>query len=393
MPTLCCRHSAPYPSHRLRPQANLQLVAGLSHAFADLEAPSRAVALARDPGLLRFYSDALHHALALRGARPACMRADCGRHSRRPLPGCDGDDSDGSSESDEDGPNGGGGQCLGAGMTGDAHVLVLGAGAGGVLALLAAAAGARRVTVIERSPLALRAAQRLVGANAGALEAMGCSVELALAPLERCMLRERAPWAAPAPGSQARAAADEQAGYDAGPLSKGGLQGGLQQDEGQEQQGLNGGAAAPRVAQHAASRGAAATYWLEGPPADVVVTDLVAHPRCAGAWHGMVQVAAPRAERNGYTSTAARASTSPPNPAPGPLDPSLSLLGLGLLPALAAAVDRRLVAAGARVVPERAAVLGAPAECRVPPAAGFDLEPALRRFKWHPGLAPVDAAR
>jgi hypothetical protein len=68
-----------------------------------------------------------------------------------------------------------------------------------------------------------------------------------------------------------------------------------------------------------------------------------------------------------------------------------SLAGLGLLPALDAAASRNLISPAVRMVPERVAVLGALAECSVPRACGVDLEPALRRFKWHPGLAEVDA--
>lgn len=43
----------------------------------------------------------------------------------------------------------------------DAHVLVLGAG-GGLLALMAAAAGARRVTAVERSRMLYRMARQVL---------------------------------------------------------------------------------------------------------------------------------------------------------------------------------------------------------------------------------------
>jgi glycine/D-amino acid oxidase-like deaminating enzyme len=131
---------------------------------------------------------------------------------------------------------------------GDAHVLVLGAGGGGVLALLAASAGARRVTVIERHPLALGAARRLVSANAELVEELGCHIELVPVPLERCWLREGLPAAA---GHDAKGCGD---GHERG-----------------EQGGL--GAAQGR------SSHMAAHFWVDGPPADLVVTDLWAHPR------------------------------------------------------------------------------------------------------------------
>lgn len=49
----------------------------------------------------------------------------------------------------------------------DAHVLVLGAG-GGLLALMAAAAGARRVTAVERSRMLYRMARQVLEANGDA---------------------------------------------------------------------------------------------------------------------------------------------------------------------------------------------------------------------------------
>ncbi|GBF95772.1 hypothetical protein Rsub_08208 [Raphidocelis subcapitata] len=246
------------------PQGDLRLVAGLTVALADLESPARGAALAGDGAALDWYARALATALRARGGAP-----------------CAGD---------------------------DAAVLVLGGGGGGLLALAAAAAGARHVTVIERTPLGARAARALLDANAAALEAAGCAVELAPAPLERC-------YGAAAGG-----------GWPAAPLPE-------------RRGGGDGGGQAPD--------GGPPLHILRSPPAGLVVTDLAA---------------------------------------------DASLLGLGLLRALQLAASHGLAAPGARLVPERVAVMGAPAECCVPGAGGFDLEAALRRFKWHPGLAPADLA-
>lgn len=196
-------------------QANLRMLAGLSHALTDLEAPSRAVALAKDTALLQWYHQSITHTLL------AC-----------------------------DGPAAAG--C-------HPHVLVLGAGGGAVLALLAASAGARRVTVIEHTPLALRVAKQLVEANAAMLEAAGCHIQLVQAPLERCGLRAAAhdelhadadcsvDWGVGAGGGHALVA-------NVGPEDHHQL---LQQQGRREQQ----------------------LFWVADPPADIIITDLAADHR------------------------------------------------------------------------------------------------------------------
>ncbi|KAI8466876.1 MAG: hypothetical protein J3K34DRAFT_460671 [Monoraphidium minutum] len=312
---------------------NTCLLAGLSHALADLDAPSRAVALARDGALASWYSGALRTALLGRGRRGDGSGSDS--ESDESEEGC-GSSSDG----EEAAAAGAGSGRRAGGLTSDGHVLVLGGGGGGVLALLAAAAGAARVTLIEAAPLGLRAARRLVEANASALAALGCRVELVPAPLERCALRD----AGVAEGAAAGEAPPAESAWGP-PLAEG-------PPDGQHQQQAGGASAAEgepggREPREVPSR-EQGVFWVEGPPADVVVTDLFAHH---------------------------------------------SLLGLGALPALGAAAARRLVAPGAALVPAAVAVRGALAEVGVPPAAGFDLEPALRHFKWHPGgAAGVDAA-
>lgn len=70
-----------------------------------------------------------------------------------------------------------------------------------------------------------------------------------------------------------------------------------------------------------------------------------------------------------------------------------SLLGLGLLTAMRGAAARHLVTPNVKVVPQAVRVQGALVDCRVALAGGFDLDDALRRFRWHPGLAPVDLSR
>jgi hypothetical protein len=184
-----------------------RLLAGLSHALADVEGPARCAALARDGRLMGWYFSSLRAALL--GAAPAVAG----------LSSCGG----------AVGASGGG-----SGGGGGGHVLVLGGGAGGALALLAAAAGARRVTLVERSPLALAAARALVDANAAGLAAAGCDVALVPAPLARCC----------PPGWEPRAGDDRGGGGGAD------------------------GAEAPSARLHV----------VDGPPADVVVTDLGLEP-------------------------------------------------------------------------------------------------------------------
>jgi len=261
-----------------------RLLAGMSHALSDLEAPARAAALARDAALMECYSDALRQAL-----QPGA--GGCGG-------GGDGDGATtGSVRSDQQ-------PSATATTTSNAHVLVLGDGASGVLALLAAAAGAQHVTVIERHPMGLRVAKQLVDANTGLLEAAGCHVKLVPAPLERCRSSEQR-----AGSSDVATAADDDGTEGSSP---------------------------------------AAHIWLDGPLADVVVTDLWADP---------------------------------------------AVLSQGLLTALQQAVTNGLMAAGARLVPERIAVRGALVQCRQPAAAGFDLDGALRQLQWYPGVEPVQLER
>lgn len=88
----------------------------------------------------------------------------------------------------------------------------------------------------------------------------------------------------------------------------------------------------------------------------------------------------------GVRPAAERPSCNPPCP-------HRSLLSLGLLPALEAAAARGLVSPRARLVPCRVALCGALAALRQPRAAGFELEPALRGFRWHPGVAPCNLTR
>ncbi|KAF8069548.1 TTC28 [Scenedesmus sp. PABB004] len=124
----------------------LGLVAGLSTQLAELDAPRRGLALLRDAPLLSWYARGL--AAALQGAGPG------------------------------------------------AHVLVLGNGGGAVLGLLAAAAGAARVTVVERARWGFRAAQQLLAANAGLAAGR---VEAAPVPLACVRVAARRPEGAAGP--------------------------------------------------------------------------------------------------------------------------------------------------------------------------------------------------
>jgi hypothetical protein len=232
--------------------ANRHLLAGLSRALADLEAPSRAAALARDEALMGWYWRSLRGALRCAGG---CAG---GGAASGPM-GC----GAAVAAAAVVGAQGG---AASAAINGGSHVLVLGGGAGGVLALLAAAAGAARVTVVERTPLGLAAARGLVAANAAVLEAAGCELYLAPAPLACCC----------APGWEPRgddpvergAAHDGTAGSSCS-SSGGGV--------GEEAGAIR---AAPTPAPRAAHAGTgpAAPHVIEGPPADVVVTDLAAEP-------------------------------------------------------------------------------------------------------------------
>jgi hypothetical protein len=180
-------------------------------------------------------------------------------------------------------------------------VLVLGR-CGVLLGMLAAKAGAGRVTVVERSPLQYRQARALLLANAAQHPELA-AVDLAPCALHCCRV-------AGGEGATAGGAAAGGGGSD----GSGGM-------------------------------GAPAALHLLPSRAGVLVTDLLDH----------------------------------------------SVLGQGLLAGLRYCAQH-LLHPGCRVLPEGVQVWGCLVERRVGRVQGFDLSP-LNKYRWHPGVAPVDLAR
>lgn len=132
-------------------RAHAGVLARLTQAAAELEAPQRGLRLAQDAALLTWYQGALTKALSQAV-------------------------KDGSGSSDS-----GGGSVSGP------LVLVLSHGGGGLLGLLAAHAGAGTVVVVEQGRWGYQAATQLLGAQHGeAMRAAAARVVVAPVPLERC---------------------------------------------------------------------------------------------------------------------------------------------------------------------------------------------------------------
>jgi hypothetical protein len=136
---LLCSAAAAITEHGQ--QQYLRLLAGITLQLADLEGPKRGLALSQDEPLLQFYKQGLEAAVQ------------------------------------EKGPN--------------ARVLVLSHGGGGVLGLLAAAAGAGSVVVVEKGRWGCRAAQQLLEVNKQQQPDLVRKVQLAPVPLSRCRCSRR----------------------------------------------------------------------------------------------------------------------------------------------------------------------------------------------------------
>lgn len=126
-------------------QQYLQLLAELTLRLAELEGPQRAYKLLRDESLLHWYKQGLAEAVAAKKA---------------------------------------------AGVD-QPVVLVVAHGGGGLLGMLAAAAGAGRVYVVEQGRWGFRAASQLLEGNKGKQQELVDRIELVPVPLERCRVRQQ----------------------------------------------------------------------------------------------------------------------------------------------------------------------------------------------------------